>query len=82
MLITYSLIRGHFRYMSLLVGQLWIWIPNYSSFFLHPTSLQKVLLKKSMDFSVKTVIELPYLSLLVPVKNEFVTTISPAVHLK
>ncbi len=58
MLITYSLIRGHFRYMSLLVGQLWIWIPNYSSFFLHPTSLQKVPLKKSMDFSVKTVIEL------------------------
>ncbi len=26
--------------------------------------------------------DLPYLSFLVPVKNEFVTTISPAVHLK
>ncbi len=26
--------------------------------------------------------QLPYLSFLVPVKNEFVTTISPAVHLK
>ncbi len=25
---------------------------------------------------------LPYLSFLVPVKNEFVTTISPALHLK
>ncbi len=25
---------------------------------------------------------IPYLSFLVPVKNEFVTTISPAVHLK
>ncbi len=27
-------------------------------------------------------INIPYLSFLVPVKNEFVTTISPAVHLK
>ncbi len=27
-------------------------------------------------------LQIPYLSFLVPVKNEFVTTISPAVHLK
>ncbi len=34
------------------------------------------------ESSVIIQIELPYLSFLVPVKIEFVTTISPAVHLK
>ncbi len=36
----------------------------------------------SLRLSLGRGIHVPYLSFLVPVKNEFVTTISPAVHLK